>query len=318
MKKTALSIFLACLIFLSLFLFDDDLVTSAETLPISTTTGALVTISADIGSPVLKLWGYGSPNSRIEVSGDKVSDFTYSASDGYFEFQKVYLPSPDNAFYPELCLIGIDVDGRSTPPTCIPPLPANGFSYDIGPVILPPTLSLEAGTVAPSTQVEASGITIPDSEVKIVMAEDNVLAGSKSGQSLAHFDIVKKAKAYFIPNYTVRSDRQGNFSFNMPSTSITNWRIFAITNYSQGARSPKSNTLIFNVISPGIITMGNIWKFILSLLILPVLIIFEVAVILLIIVAIILNKKGHKTKAYLNVQEPIKEYQEYLKSKHLL
>jgi hypothetical protein len=304
------SVCLVWLVLSNIFLFNGQIVAHAQRLPASATTEALVTVSASIGEPVLRLWGYGPPGSRIELSGDRVSDFTYSETDGYFEFKKTFLPAPTDLLYPELCLSGIDQIGRATPPTCIPPLPANEFSYDIGPVILPPTLSLTEGSVAPFSQAEANGITIPNSVVRIALAEN------KGGQNLTNFSIVKEALAYYIPNYTVKSDERGYFNFNMPDTYPNTWRVFAITNYSQGATSPKSNTLKFEVVSPTLITIGKIWAFILSLLTLPALIIIEVLIILLIIAVTFLTKNGKK-KVSLNIVDPIKEYQSQLKSKYL-
>jgi len=176
---------------------------------------------------------------------------------------------------------------------------------------LPPTISLTEGSVVSSSQAGASGITIPNSEVKIILAED------KASQNLAYFSIVQPAKAYYIPDYTVKSDDQGYFSFNMPEGTPNNWNVFAITNYSQGALSPKSNTLKFEVVSPTTALIENIWAFLLSLLTLPILIIFEIAIILLIIAAMFLAKSRRK-KVSPNITDPVKEYQNYLKSKRLV
>ncbi len=142
MKKTALIFLSTYLIFLGLFLSHSVTDVSAQIVPSTTITKPLVTISVSLGEPILKLWGYGAPGCRIELSGNGVSDFTYSASDGYFEFSKVYLPTPTDNLYPELCLTEIDQTGQATPPTCIPALPSSEFNYNVGPVILPPTLSL--------------------------------------------------------------------------------------------------------------------------------------------------------------------------------
>ena len=284
-----------------LFLYNGDLTVSAQTLPNSLTKRAQVTISASIGEPVLRLWGYGPSNSRVELSGNGVTDFTYAAVDGYFEFSKAYLPFPTDLLYPELCLTSIDLIGRSTPPTCIPALPADEFNYDIGPVILPPTISLDAGTTIPGTQAEAGGITIPNSEVKIVLAEGD------DNTALANFSIVGQAKAYYIPDYTVKSDSRGYFSFNMPNAQPDDWHIFAITKYSQGATSPKSNTLAFKIISPTTFALGNFWKLILSLLTLPVLIIIEILIILIIVAALFLTKR-RRTKVALSTSKQVIMY----------
>jgi hypothetical protein len=310
MNKTSLIVLPFCLILLGFFLPDDVVNVSAQTLPSTTITKPLVTISVSLGEPLLKLWGYGQPDSRIEVSGNGVFDFTYSASDGYFEFTKVYLPSPIDNLYPELCLMGIDQVGRATPPTCIPNLPVGNFNFDVGPVILPPTLSLETGVTDQSSQAGAHGVTIPNSEVKIVMAE------GKDSQGLSKLSIVKPAMAYFIPDYIVKSDSHGNFSFNAPNTNSTQWRVFAITNYSQGVYSPKSNTLKLEIVSPITIFLKNMWRFILSLFGLPAMIVLEVLVILLIVAAVLLGRKKAKPdRIYLSTTNPTKLYQDFLKSR---
>jgi hypothetical protein len=311
MPKCILKIFLFSLTWLILsqlsFSGDSNNV-RAQLKPLAITTTAQVTISASIGEPVLHLWGYGPPASRIEISGRNVQDFTYSETDGYFEFKNAFLPSPTDSTYPELCLTAVDPSGRATPPTCIPGITARDLSYDIGPVILPPTLSLESESVAPGVTDGAEGITIPNSKVKIVLAEDS------SKNTLSKFSLVETAKAYYIPDYTVTSDDRGYFSFNMPDGSPQGWRVFAITNYSQGATSPKSNTLKFEVVSTTTVFIKGLWAIILSLLTLPALIAAEIAIIILIILAITLKKKGRR-KVYPTIADPIKEYQEFLKSR---
>ncbi len=141
------------------------------------------------------------------------------------------------------------------------------------------------------------------------MAEDN-------SRTLSALTIVKPALAYYIPDYTVKSDNHGNFSFNVPNTKSTNWRIFAVTDYSQGATSPKSNTLKLEIVSSTSMFLKNVWEMLLSLLTLPTMIILEIVVILLIITAAYLNKKRTKTKKmYLNDNNPINEYLNYLRSR---
>ncbi len=300
---------LFCFVLGLLFFANDQRAVAAIQTPATSIIEAKVTISASLGEPILRLWGYGPVNSRVELTGSGVSDFTFTSADGYFEFGRSYLPTTNAFFYPELCLTAIDGAGRITTPTCIPPLPTTQMSYDVGPVILPPTLSFEAGTVVVSSQTTAEGVTLPNSEVKIVLAED----GNRS--KIAKLGLVKEAKAYYIPDYTVKSDSQGNFSFNMPNTTPNNWRVFAATTYSKGVLSPKSNTLVFKVVSPTLVLLENIWKFLLSLLTLPVLIFLEIFILLIIVLTIILTRK-RKLKVLTNISKPVREYQEYLRSKH--
>jgi heme/copper-type cytochrome/quinol oxidase subunit 2 len=98
----------------------------------------------------------------------------------------------------------------------------------------------------------------------------------------------------------------------MPSTNPNKWRVFAITTYSQGATSPKSNTLVLNVISPFATWLENIWRLILSLLTLPALIVLEVVAILLILAVLFFRK--NKKQLSPSTSAPIKQYQEYLKT----
>jgi hypothetical protein len=311
MKNKKLKIGLLCPILGCLLVFRVYSTVSAQTVINFPTSPARVTISVSLGEPVLKLWGYGAPSQRVELTGDRVTDIAYTRSDCYFEFLKTYLPQTSNLFYPELCLTGIDLVGRATPPTCIPPLPVASSSYEIGPVILPPTISLDAGVIDISNQAGASGVTIPNSDIKIVLAED------RGDPDLSAFSIVRPAKAYYIPSYTIRSDSVGNFSFNMPAGSPKTWRVFAITEYSQGATSPKSNTLKFDVQSPVVTAIISLWKFILSLLTLPVFIILEIVVILLILAVIFLKRKKYKN-TYQSSSVPVRQYQEFLRSRRLI
>lgn len=254
MKNKTVAIIFLVSILTSYFLWNDVSAVLANT-----------TISATIGSPILRLWGYGPTNSRIELSGDRVSEFTYSNSSGFFEFKKAFLPRPIDIYYPELCIIAIDQANRSTPPVCIPALPAIWAGYDVGPVILPPTISLDAISL---DELTASGVTIPNSKVNVYFAKDR-----------------------FLPVLGIATDNQGNFSFNLPSEEITSWRVFAMTLYSQGNTSPKSNTLEFKIISEGSLLVYSIWMYLLSLLTLPALIVLEVLIVLIILIIISRKKR---------------------------
>ena len=124
---------------------------------------ASTTISASIGENRVTIYGYTSPNSRVELSSPRVFSVTYSNTKGYFVFDKTLLPKNPS----DLCLTSFDNNSRQTTPTCFPPPPATNYQTDIGPILLPPTISLENDKINPNTTVTTSGQAIPDSQVNL-------------------------------------------------------------------------------------------------------------------------------------------------------
>ncbi len=202
-----------------------------------------ITISATIGEPKLRVFGWTSPLSYLEMRGQGVLEGVISQKNGYFLFERVFLPRA-NPQYPEICLTVIDRQSRiSSFPTCLPPLPTGPFEITIGPILLPPTLSLERGIFLPDEQVVARGATIPRSKVMIFFANDEIAALK---EKRAHN---RAAYAYSLPEYEIFADENGNFELNLPTGGKpANWRIFAATEYLNSP-SPKSHTLTFKILS---------------------------------------------------------------------
>ena len=98
-----------------------------------------VLVSASIGENEVTIFGYTSPNSKVELTGINIYSLDYSDNTGYFEFNKLVLPKNP----PELCLQSKDDSNRSSSLVCVPPPPATNYHTDIGPIVLPPTISLE-------------------------------------------------------------------------------------------------------------------------------------------------------------------------------
>ena len=229
-----------------------------------------INISVSIGEPKLTVFGWTSPQASIELRGQRVSELAVADQTGYFYFDRVFLPRP-KPNYPEICLSVIDRASRiSSFPTCLPPLPPKLGEIRVGPVLLPPTLSLERGEFLPGEQVKASGATFPKSKVTIFLANEALspadkkltslhLQGEKSRSAggttprrrpngLLRSELIKKAYAFFLPQYEIQSDEQGNFEFNLPASYPQNWRIYATAEF-QGSPSPKSVSLSFRVLS---------------------------------------------------------------------
>ncbi|MCL5019594.1 MAG: hypothetical protein M1426_03840 [Patescibacteria group bacterium] len=248
-----------------------------------------IIVSATIGIPKMTLWGYGAPGAIVELSGIGVDQSVTSEANGYYSFDLVYLPNTSS--FPELCVTAIDQEGKITPPTCIPPIASGNYFYNVGPVILPPTISIGAPQARPESQVSAQGQTIPGSTVEIKLARPEV------GSGILGFRFVKRALAFYIPSFTVISDASGKYSFNMPTSDDTTWRVFAVTEYEDGNKSPKSNTLKFETLSP----LAHIWQslleFLKTFLSWPRIIILELLIILILVATALVVIKKKKGKA---------------------
>ncbi len=177
---------------------------------------------------------------------------------------------PVRTLYPEICLQAQDSQSRTTQPTCIPALPVGQYYYQVGPVLLSPTLSLEKGEVIKGEQAAAYGKTTPLTQVDIYLAKE------KSD---------------------IESDRNGDFEFNLPTQDTDQWLVFAGANI-QGAASPKSNTLTFNIHSG----IYRLWIFLQSLLavIRPHLLYFVILIEALILV-LLLKRHRHSLRQHLPV-----------------
>lgn len=187
-------------------------------------------VTASIDENRVTIFGYTSPNSRIELSSPKVFAVTYSDQTGYFIFDKSILPRNPS----DLCLISFDNHSRSTSPVCIPPPPPYNYHTDIGPILLPPTISLENSQIDPNSTVITSGQAIPNSTVSVHFYKVN-----DSGQSFP-----KEAQAYSLPAITATSDYLGNFNLNLPTAYSSDYRLYASSKFNDNY-SPKSNTLIY-------------------------------------------------------------------------
>lgn len=183
-----------------------------------------VEISANIPASTVTIFGYTSPNSRVELSSSKAFAVTYSQSDGYYVFDHIILPRHSQ----DLCLTSLDESNRLNNPTCIsePPL-YNNFT-SIGPILLSPTLSLDL------QNQYSSGQSIPNSTIKLYLYQED-----------SPFSLIKKVEAFSIPILETKTDSQGNYSLNLPNTVATNYRIFS-TAIHLDANSPKSNTLLYH------------------------------------------------------------------------
>ena len=224
-----------------------------------------VGVWAFLGEYHFSLYGYSSPKALVTIEGSGIYDQTYSDDQGYFQFTNRFSP-----FSPrEACLSAKDQFGRTSPPTCLPPFPVK-YDVSIGPVILPPTLSLDKQNYYLGDEIVLFGQTIPDSEVNLSM-----FFNTKPRQTLLTQNNAKefpRCSAFFsalfrvfvkpvsaaspksssntsfaFPKFTTKSDDKGNFSISLPSTNFDSYRLFAQT-YRESFPSNKSNTLNLQIL----------------------------------------------------------------------
>ena len=196
-----------------------------------------VTVSATLGERKLTIFGWAPAQAQIKLDGVAIYDSVTAAQDGSFLISGIYLPPV--SLYPEICLQAQDTVGRTSQPTCLPRLEAGQYNYQVGPILLSPTLSLNKGEIIKGESAVASGKTTPNTEVGIFLAREENL--NKNQLSL-----VKTAQAYYIPKYQIRSNKDGDFEFNLPTEAVDKWRVFASATIVDNP-SPKSNTLVFRV-----------------------------------------------------------------------
>lgn len=186
----------------------------------------------------LRIFGYTSPNSLVQVLGIRV--FAQGSSDktGYFLINDV----PVSREAKEICVTTIDSERRVGFPLCIS-LPDTDKPREIGPLLLSPTLSLSEGIIWQNQEAGASGRTIPNETVHVSFFEvapesitDRVVASLRGG--------IPEAHAADLPLLAISSDEKGAFSFNLPSSKALGYRFYVKSEY-KGNPTPKSQTLAF-------------------------------------------------------------------------
>ncbi len=210
---------------------------------------ASVGVDAFIGEFQFSLFGYTSPKALVTIEGMGIYDQTSADVRGYFEFHNRFSPlSPREA-----CLSAKDQFGRITSPTCIPPFPIR-YNANIGPVLLPPTVSLNSANYYQGDEVKLSGQSIPNTEVTFSTFIDEKKSFT---QYLSSIISPKPVEAFTFPQLTSKSDEKGNFSLSIPSSRPEFFRLFAQTSYDN-SQSPESIKLNIKILP--------IWMIIIQLL----------------------------------------------------
>lgn len=181
------------------------------------------------------IYGYGPPNSAVNLKGIGISEHIKADKSGYFVFDGIYSHS---LRYPELCLQAVDGLNRVTQPSCIPGLPVDrNIPYYVGPILLSPTVSLNDNRVVVGDHAFISGQTSPDVEVLLYIS-----TGPKK------LSFVNTAYAYTFPEVSgVKADENGEFTIGLPTTQVSDYKLFVAGKYGEDY-SAKSTTLDFSVV----------------------------------------------------------------------
>jgi len=238
--------------------------------------------SVFIGEYHFTLFGYTSPLAEVSFSGQGIADQTIADETGYFEFKNRFSP-----FSPrEACLSAKDQFGRLSVPVCLPPFPTQ-YNVTIGPVILPPTVSLDKSTYFIGDEVILTGQTIPNKEISLSVFTDE----SKNKKILTKiFSIIKPVEAFSLPKLTTVSDDKGNFSISLPSSSAKNYRLFTQVKYENN-NSNNSLTLSVKVLPVWMIVIKFfifLWSFVKNRL-LELVIVLEIFGLLVYFLRILVN-----------------------------
>jgi len=178
---------------------------------------ASVNNSVFIGGSRLNLFGYTSPQGIVTFEGLGIFEQTTANNDGYFVFDVRFSPLISR----EACLSSKDQLGRISSPVCLPPFP-EGDDVNVGPVIIPPTLSLDKKDYFMGDEVILSGQAIPNTEVTLFVFGDD-----------KNFQVIKQVEAFTFPELLTQTDKEGNYSVNLPSSNPKKFRLFAQVNYNK-------------------------------------------------------------------------------------
>ena len=193
-------------------------------------------VSVFLGKSRFVVFGYTSPFANVSIQGMGVYYEAVADEMGFFIFDNEFSPLSSR----EMCLTAQDTAGRISQPVCLPPFPIDK-NVRIGPVILPPTISVNQSNFLLNDPGILNGQTVPHSNVNISFFKD------------------KNNSDVSFPNIATQANSQGYFSLTFPTQRSNTYRSFASTKFKDNA-SGKSNTLTIDVLP--------LWKLILTTLIL--------------------------------------------------
>ena len=178
-------------------------------------------VSAFIGSARYTITGYTSPFAVVKLEGEGIFNETIADANGRFTF--------DNGFAPltprEVCITAIDVYKRVTQPLCLPAFPIKK-DISIGPLILPPTLSIN--------------------QPEYLISDKGILHGLSTPGSLVDIDLSKESHYQNLHVQTVANDK-GEYSMTIPTNKKDIVHVSSRSSFNQ-LRSIVSTVLTFKIL----------------------------------------------------------------------
>ncbi len=197
-----------------------------------------------IGS--FSLFGYTSPLAHVTLSSNETIASATADAEGYFFFRTITV-SRDTR---EICIQSLDIEGLTSQPSCIA-FTAVFYGYNVGPILLSPSLALDAGSVLVGKSIQITGRTVPNSLVTLssFLDKNRIIASPFAKDS---------PFTRSLPKLEGKSDAKGHFSFGYGSMTPQTTRVYANAR-KESALTAKSTTLKLEVLP--------FWKELLLLLI---------------------------------------------------
>lgn len=201
------------------------------------------------------IFGYTSPFATVIMDARGLFEQTVADKNGYFAFNQSFV----NFLPQEICLTAQDKIGIVSSPTCLPKFPTS-YSLNIGPILLPPTLSLDKSKYYAGEEVILTGQSIPNTDVRLSLFIDQK---TTFNDYLASFSPIKPVYAFSLPELTTKTDSQGNYSLEIPSGRADIFRLFTQSLYS-GQPTGQSRNLTIKIL-PSWLEIFNllfiVWNF---------------------------------------------------------
>ncbi len=240
-KKNIAPLLLILLILLTYISFIQK---RSSTYRIINTKGVSVTrgvgVSTFIGEHHFRLFGYTSPRAIVTLEGLGIFDQTNADGKGYFSIENRFSPLSSR----EACLTARDQLGRISTPSCLPPFPVN-YETNIGPVLLPPTISVDKPQYYAGEEMRISGQAVPNTDVNISIFIDQKISPLRYLSNA--LNPVKEVYAFTIPELKTNSDSLGNYSIKLPTVRADILSFFSRVEY-QLQSSPQSTNIHIKIL----------------------------------------------------------------------
>ena len=198
--------------------------------------GSEIKIKANLEYKTLvSIYGNTSPNTIVRASGNRYYGHTVSNKSSYFIIENLALPTKTK----EVCIEAIDEQNRMSNPLCLPVI-LSDTKRNIGPVILPPTLSISHNFLSVGTKAFASGRSLPSSKIIVSVFNNESL----------------------LPPLEIQSDDKGKFDFTLPTNKPSAFRIFA-GGFLNNNPIPKSQTIYYYIYPAGFLLFTKLLPFLL-------------------------------------------------------